>query len=130
MPTLDAERLPPDLQAALAAEVDPDEQLRWSGRPDPARVVRRFVVPLIVLSVMAMLFGVFALYAAWSTRTELIEAGSPYRANDRNRPSWGAVWALGLFGGAMVAAGGLGAPLLLIGVHHEAKRTVHALTNT
>jgi hypothetical protein len=126
----ESERLPSDLQTALQAEVDPQEELRWCGRPHATRVVRRLAPGLVVLSLFAAAFGLMALYAAWTTRAELIDAGPAPIARGNNRPSWGAVWAMGIFGGGIMAAGLVGGPLLLAAVHREARHTVHALTNT
>ncbi len=124
------ERLPPELQAALQAEIDPEEELRWCGRPDAGRASRRLMSGVVLFALIAMLFGGMALFAAWSTRAELIGGDmSSHRRGDAV-PTWGAVWLMGLLGTAIFSAGAVGGPLFLVSIHRAATRTVYALTDT
>lgn len=121
--------LPHELHAALEAEIDPGEELRWCGRPDPDRVMRKLLPGVISFSIILILFGGMGLSAAWEAWSELLDAAS-VSAQGAKQWSWIGLIFMGTFGVGACAAGLVGAPRLLMGARRSAARTAYAVTSS
>lgn len=120
--------LPPHLRDVLTRELDPGEELRWCGQPDPRRERLRVLPSFIGLSVGLLLFGSLIGSIAISIAREL-KGMEPLIAPSQS-PSWGSVWIAGAFAVTLMFAGVLAG---IVGPLHQAsmaRRTIHALTPT
>lgn len=120
-----ADRLPPDLRAALQAELDPGETLRWCDRPLGARMFRRAVGQSLIGAGVLTVIAAMILFASYKTLRE----GWSSPATDR--PEFFPT--APLLGVALAVAGFLAALASLSGpwfARARAARTVYALTNT
>ena len=127
MPSPEADRLPAELRAAILAEIDPGETLRWCDQPLATRMFRKAIPPSMAAFGVIAFFGCVCIFAGVQTWREVSQAAAG-AARGHSTGVAGAV-CMALLGAALL----IGAAACLTGpwwARAKARRTVYALTNT
>lgn len=123
-----ASSLPPDIAEALRKELDPGEDVRWCGQPDPGVVFRRQVPTAALMGVLLLGFVTLCFALGYSTLQEL-RGIEPLLGRSERPPGYGQVYfAFGL--GLFVALWILPATATPWAKESAARRTIYAVTRT
>lgn len=119
------------LRAALAAETDDGEPLRWSGFPSPELAARVMWRRLLFLVVIGAFFGLLFLLLSAATAREFHLAQSGVRPWTHTTPrGWDPAINQAAMGALFLISSVVGPWIAACLARAEARRTIYALTNT